>query len=538
MTYVIPTLRAEIKAWERDFKDKYNRNPSVQDIKDMDVIAEKYKLYKTLIKTMPAAALSAASTPSKSQSHLSHSVAVMFGPRAVKVTAALPKPNPFSPLKDIVRAGHKSPNAFTTPARDRSWFWDRSPEISSPIRAEHNSTTLHAPLVTSSAVSRARKRFRGEPVSPSPSKIKRQRLGLQSTLRLTAYPSCDSQGDAESGRFTDDDPHDIPFIDNSPSKPPSGKKSFKLLFEDITPSHGLSACSKWPQSAGESRFSRGTNEQRTKRRSITSSIKVDQGLTTINDRGFASSDQKLDSGHALRFTSQTEHFDFVKVSEDIYTTHKPSPGPSPQRAPMTCSLIKSEAASQSSEVSSTRPHRIVLLPPSPPPASIDSYHSHCNGNKAIATVGRNKYKLAEEDDQVEGKVKDIDETIPVKVLKRALQMHVDDHLDSDPALSYATRNADSGIWATDDGRYNEQEGLEINLPDKLRRMLAILPSRRQHKNEECVVHRLLYGAHICHYDTCKGGEIWNVGEGEDNMAKYEDEGDWESEPALWEMGEL
>jgi hypothetical protein len=67
------------------------------------------------------------------------------------------------------------------------------------------------------------------------------------------------------------------------------------------------------------------------------------------------------------------------------------------------------------------------------------------------------------------------------------------------------------------------------------------------------VDQLIYGARRGNYDPSKGGEIWGVGEFEDEerdefaldaghsrttRGVYDDEDDWEGEGVPWEVGEL
>jgi hypothetical protein len=78
---------------------------------------------------------------------------------------------------------------------------------------------------------------------------------------------------------------------------------------------------------------------------------------------------------------------------------------------------------------------------------------------------------------------------------------------------------------------------EVNLPDDLRRVLAISPSKAHTTRDVNIVRGVLYGERTSGYDARKGGDIWNVGEiGEATDSQAED--DWEGEPVPWETGEL
>lgn len=188
----VVSLRTEIKAWERDFKSKFSRDPSIQDIKDQPAIADKYKLYKKLSKAAAATCLSQTrrsssqtpTTPPKSTVHPSHS-RIIYKPREIEVVAPLPGFNPFSPVKNkgkqrdsptassfSTRKAHL-PNPFATPSKNilsrhsRRESPDNFPE-GQPHSSIGISLSSQLPPAPNTAVSRARKRLRGEPVSPSP----------------------------------------------------------------------------------------------------------------------------------------------------------------------------------------------------------------------------------------------------------------------------------------------------------------------------------------------------------------------------------
>ena len=79
--------------------------------------------------------------------------------------------------------------------------------------------------------------------------------------------------------------------------------------------------------------------------------------------------------------------------------------------------------------------------------------------------------------------------------------------------------------------------LEVNLPDDLRRLLAISPSKAHTTRDISMVRGVLYGERMSNYDAQKGGDVWDVGEiGEASGSQAED--DWEGEPVPWETGEL
>lgn len=116
-------------------------------------------------------------------------------------------------------------------------------------------TVLAAPELASGvdvAITRARKRLRGEPVSPSPSKEKRRRVlsGLNRGLPRKSMPfpklGAPLLGNAgPSMSDEDEDMHDLSFIADSPVKLPSAdtNKAFKLLFDEPLPAPAFAEAS-------------------------------------------------------------------------------------------------------------------------------------------------------------------------------------------------------------------------------------------------------------------------------------------------------
>ncbi|EKM48401.1 uncharacterized protein PHACADRAFT_189176, partial [Phanerochaete carnosa HHB-10118-sp] len=292
----VSSLRAEIKSWERLFKQQHGRDPSVQEIKDLPHIAEKYKLYKRLSK-QPQPATGSDYTrdqPRPSTSSALQSTA-RSKPRPVKVDPPAATSNPFSPVKNrnarqrafspdpsaqpipSLLASVPRPNPFKTPTKPKPPRGEprrapeppiqeldedpfplivqpnkaTSPQATSPPPPHHTpqrnpsasftNATEHPPSAASSsndailahgknAVTRARKRLRGELVSPSPVKEKRPRvadtLPVQPALRFDdADPSDDGDDDGPVRRGE-------AVIEDTPAKPLAGKKPFKVLFDE------------------------------------------------------------------------------------------------------------------------------------------------------------------------------------------------------------------------------------------------------------------------------------------------------------------
>ncbi|KAH7885962.1 hypothetical protein F5I97DRAFT_1810032 [Phlebopus sp. FC_14] len=493
-------VRAEVKTWERDFRSRYGRDPSVQDIRDQPAIAEKYKLYKKLNKAaatsfQPAAGPSPYIPSTPPHSHHSPRAVAVPRSRAVQSVAPLPGFNPFSPLKkkpteklsfSASQALRNTPSAnpFATPAKRTSNHSlrphtpspDPFPSIVLPPQIPASSISYDSPK-SNIAVSRARKRLRGEPVSPSPNKQKRQRVGSQlpRTFLLSVHSS--SSDDEPDARLPGAN-FNPSFIDDSPVKPPAGGKSFKLLFEDALPT--LSAAE--PQTAMvKPATSRNATQPELRPISTTSQL-------------------KMSTKHGL------DRAGFVPdAMQPIATSYMQYP----------------------------------LLPPSPPPqisASGCGGEYEARGNKP--GTSRKRAKLSDDRDESDSPEEEEEVKVIVRNCGKQLSKTVD-ALALDPLLYLGARNHDPTAKDEVDANRHDSDTFTVDLPDKLRRVLAISPSRSHTRKEERVVRGLLNGDRFGHYDASKGGNIWDVGEWDDAIhVDTEAEDDWEGEPLPWELGEL
>jgi hypothetical protein len=300
-----------------------------------------------------------------------------------------------------------------------------------------------------SPLSRARKRLRGEPVSPSPYKEKRQRVSSQVSLPFP-LPNALSEG---SDDMDDDVPANSSFVNDSPVKASAGGKTFKLLFDEPVPQ----------------------NEAQTKSKGKWSRSKT------------------------------------APASAKLFQ----------ERPPMS--------------VPTTSISQLPLLRPSPPPA--DPSHGSYSNKSKVKERSRKRAKVADEldegsedeDHQESSKIKLVD--LQQGIERQPPDSHDDMYLD--PILHLPT------VSVTSDEDGSDAAELHINLPDRLRHVLAITPSNTQDVKGERLVHGLLYGRRVTHYDPVKGGEIWDVGEeGEQVPDDPDAEDDWEGEPVPWEVGEL
>ena len=179
---------------------------------------------------------------------------------------------------------------------------------------------------------------------------------------------------------------------------------------------------------------------------------------------------------------------------------------------------------------------LPLLPPSPTYEDSSSKHRIPENAKGKAGTSRKKVKVVSEVDEDDDSLDEV--TVKVINLAQTTQQLSEnaDELDWDPILHSGTHNHDPDACGTS---HHETGTFSVDLPDELRLMLAISPSRSHNGKQERVFRGLLYGDRVGHYDASRGGDIWDVGEAEgDTLDSAEGEDDWEEAPIPWEVGEL
>lgn len=562
----LAAVRAQIKTWEREFRSAQGRDPSVQDIKEHLHIAEKYKLYKRITKAT-AASSSNAPPPQDPSSSLSSSRAPII-PKSRPVTAVDPLPgfNPFSPVKNKNRGKQKcqdpstssashlskapsSINPFATPSKHKPNHRDpRTPSPDPfPLIAQANARddlAVSDDPPVDRAVSRARKRLRGEPVSPSPNKQKRQRLGLSAVLPVSEV---DESSDSEDRLDLAPGAMNASSIDDSPVKAPAGGKSFKLLFEDALPALSLPKNTSEPAPPShtklntlDSHFPRASHDPFTQARSkngkfddIKSAIASSSSrqlagtcvASSIPSRvGEASASPTNGTGHPIRSKA---------VSAGSGVPHRPAQAKSSVKR----GLEDGELTGDKTHRGDAPISRDSLVPPSPPPGAVAP--AALSKPKGGVQQRRKKPRIELEPSEDEG---DSSDGIAVKVvagMHHKPSNRDPDDLDWDPLLDLHAHSRDSSFKAEHDANRHESGTFSVDLPDNLRRVLAISPPGTQSSKEERVVRCLLYGDRVGHYDASRGGDIWDVGESNDGVrADTEAEDDWEGEPVPWEVGEL
>ncbi|KIP12553.1 hypothetical protein PHLGIDRAFT_261535 [Phlebiopsis gigantea 11061_1 CR5-6] len=631
----VSALRLDIKSWEKRFRQQHGRDPTVQEIKDVPDLADKYKLYKKLSKQpqparpspppqdVPRLSSSALSSTSKSR------------PRAVKTEPSASTSNPFSPVKNKHGKQREPPpasdalpitsllssvsraNPFTTPTKPKNRGARRAPVsplheldedpfplIDQPSQAKttHPSSSSHtgqppaasfymdatehpppaiAAVKSKDAVSRARKRLRGELVSPSPVKEKRprvaERLPVQAALTFNNADSSDEDGAGNRGVDT--------FITDTPAKPPTGKKQFKVLFDEavLPASQPLPAAarpkdfaltrSKSVNGKGLFGFGLSAKEDGAKERSQAKSrggpsspshsdddmdwdLPTKAPSTRIRAPDFSPSTAKL-TANTKAGNSGTKLPKGILPGKDNLRANPPKDAAqsSSKKRPPSPTVQPSTSRSTPNAGLSALP----LLPPSPP---AEEYGNSRYGAKAKGKGPvRKKTKTEVEDEDEDSSDESDGADVKVKEMPWRWERHnshsrielipgQDQQHDSEPEF-------DVGVYrpfAPPELPANA-ERFEVDLPEDLRRVLALSPPRHAALDpgeEEKLVHRLLYGRREGHYEASRGGEIWGVGEvdgesenedvlglGKERVkSQEEDEDEWEGEPVPWEVGEL
>ncbi|KZT05824.1 uncharacterized protein LAESUDRAFT_701135 [Laetiporus sulphureus 93-53] len=613
----LASLRAEIKAWEREFRSKYTRDPTIQEIKDRPDIAAKYKLYKSLSKSSSSNGTQSSSSrheiPSGSQSrqaiHASTS-SLLPKARAVRVDPPLQTSNPFSPVKkkykylnehvlltngppDLAQYPPR-PDPFATPTKPKA---HTKTKISAPQRSpspdpfplieltqprQPPPADPHTPSVKS-AVTRARKRLRGEPVSPSPVKEKRVRVGSQSALKFSSTLLDSDEDEIDIPDQSAEDAEET-SLEATPMKPPPGDKAFCVLFDEVLPSPQNT--SRQPRTRSLSRNKCTISKlhlfgvRRSPSQALSPSSPEDEenfwatsssrnGRMTSRNGFMAAKTTDTHQPRRLNEAAKTGIPRAVLPGKDDLWSDVPSIGrPTAKGKPSATSNGKTtlddrmspavkrrhpgnepEAYIGTSNVNDdSNSQRIPLVPPSPPPAESSSQSFLGNAKdkgkgKAAAAFSRKKAKLLE---QVGGEESDDDSTEEdkhVKVVERARSSHrlpsaaFVDELD-DPEFQWPAQPVHPPDSPPLDSLDVEAGKTEVRLPDELRRILALSPRRDSVQEEQRLVNGLLYGRRETHYDV-KRGEIWEVGEISDGFDGVdEEEEDWEGEPVPWEVAEL
>ncbi|KAF5352433.1 hypothetical protein D9756_006039 [Leucocoprinus leucothites] len=610
MSSDLASVRAEVKAWERSFRETNGRNPTVDDIKKQQTIAQKYKLYKKLSKAATTASRSTSlpddppSTPLRQTSSASKPPPklLLSASRLVETTVPLGSFNPFSPQKkdkgkqrEAIPFNLNKPisNPFASPRKSRPLTSQRqpSPDPFPLVQPTQSSTYTHLAQEPPSAISRARKRLRGEPVSPSPNKEKRRRVLSPASLpfpKLQLQTSGDdSDGDEYDQEEEDNNPNggNSSFVDDSPMKPTTNGKAFTSLFEETA--KPMSSSELFGNDAPTAKSQLDGKQQRAKLPSMDEDIFSDgprskKTMKTISMK--AGPSIKSQSSKLTKTRSKLIQSTLSYASKPSQDTKKRSP--SETHTSSKHALSEPEHAQDSMNIEDTtppseEPSTSQLLPPSPHSNTSrlegKSKPNGARSSQPSKSMSRKKAKLqddvrgmaedAENDDESSSDGLNAHHSVKLihhsRGIRAALPAGEEDAGIDDPIVNYAKRVQPRGQGSTKQGDKdgtdvildqdeNEDanvgdERLETKLPNKLHRVLVLesVRSKQNEYEEERIVKSLLSGRRVLHYDPRKGGEIWGAGEDErdefagDEKQELDEGGDeWEGDPVPWEVGEL
>lgn len=468
-----------------------------------------------------------------------HSPSVLLSKsRAVEITAPLVAFNPFSPQKKQ-KGKERQVSPDNNELRQNLFFNSKStsvnqedgmspdpfPPTQTPSSSKESLSPSPKPI---SAVSRARKRLRGEPVSPSPVKEKKRRVTSQNAVLFPCL-YLDSLGSDDA---VDAQDADSSFVDNSPVKIPTSGKLFPQLFTENT-------------LVPTDLFGVKGNPKNMKADKIDSSIPTRRAVRAESVRQVARKPSR--SGSKVDVSSG--HLDTRPIALAMI------------RANSELAINRStnkRSASDGEAVESVHPlprSKSPLIPPSPPPSATATSTAFNRPPKhplkSQASKSRKKVKT---DKQNTSDSDEVEQHAKLKVVKyHATHIRRAGSEQSEDGTEY---DIDSAFGHTGFGSPRAplpditQEGgkIEVDLPDKLQRVLAlesVAPQSRM-PDQDGLVKSLLYGRRTTHYDPRRGGEIWDVGEdhftsvdeGGTRGTSYTEEEDWEGEPVPWDIAEL
>jgi hypothetical protein len=431
----------------------------------------------------------------------------------------------------------KTQKSAAPDAEQHAFFTDATEHPPAAIAAAANVAAAGGSERDRNAVSRARKRLRGEPVSPSPVKEKRQRVAE----RISALSF-------EVGAAGDDEEQDLvgrgggeAFIDDTPARPPIGKKQFRTLFDETAVPAGQSSA------AARTNPSSQAASSMTRSKSLTAKGLFGFGFSSSRENGakglartrsralsptseHSDEDIDWDASKTPSSSLKLKAPDFSPaVAAKPTLSAKPAknglkipgavlPGKDdlqsalPPNAPKdaTKALTKKRALSPShgsrTPASRTTPKQsfasLPLLPPSPPPAETQASqqrYADKGKGKALA-LARKKSKLLAAaggdgtDDDEDESIEESDAKVKVKEVsawqwRRHRSRDAIEDLppsdapqpDSEPEFD-VTRRASVPLRASsphldgeDEGGPGDEETFEVSLPDDLRRVLALEP---------------------------------------------------------------
>ncbi|KAF8516560.1 hypothetical protein BU17DRAFT_50765 [Hysterangium stoloniferum] len=534
------SVKAELKAWEHAFLAKHGHTATREDIK-ADPIAEKYKLYKKLMKEADSNEQTngvpqerrqvepprTPPRPPRASSSRQRDATAAIIPKSRPTTSSVSATttNPFSPVKKKQSHGSTSLNPFITPVKLKQ----RKKRTPSPDL--FTSSFRHPPTAPvpdpNPGLSKARKRLRGESVSPSPQpRDKRPRAGSLAVAAEIPKPVME-EGDS--------------FVDDSPVKAPVPGKSFKPLFEETLP-----LSQPVPSNGGDTIRGRAFARSKTMPGGLFGSKRKDGGddRGTCAVRGVAvplpnGKGEGREASSLLNEPNKSKKRvlpgpkGLIPGKDDLFGDGAtPIPPPSGTRKRNLSKVADGE------EDEAHVPDGWHLLPPSPPPQNENGRYNFKGKGKALR---KGKKAKRASDAQNEGGEEDgaSSDGVDVKIVALHARPSSPGHddelaLEIDPEFHSHLRNR-----AIDGGRARsaspQLSRFDVDLPEEMQRMLALSPKdANREKEEEYVVKSLIRGRRRGIAEVWGAGEFAGESEGVDDIA----EDDWEGEGVPWEVAEL
>ena len=430
--------------------------------------------------------------------------------------------NPFAPSSSSSRRISSSSTLFGSPTKSAR---KTVPPLTEAIVQSSKSSAaydfaaspkkLHALIASASAGLRdtprtkARKRLRGEDVLATPGD-KRRKVNAE---------------DQRHTMETFDEEDDDEVLGPSPVKPSAPGKAFRPLFQDDAQPEPEPQ-RLFTKSAGLPLFASATSEIPTQLPSARKGPIAGFTIPTTNDPFPV----PQDNTEYIPNATSTSKSNVRQATSSKKRAHADTANDASTSNPQQASLLKTHP---------TMLNSFGLRPPSPAPKESRSYKGKGKGKWAE----RKKAKMDDEGDagqadegdagdeqDEEANVQELDWRDWTNSTKQGSQALNDDlEADSiwvDPATKYRKKQQEQPEL---DVPEVEEETVEVNLPDDMRRILVIDSPQKPKRaiSEEGIVRGLLNGEVIAPIE--KTGEVWGVGEAEG----LDEENDWESEPEGW-----
>ena len=364
----------------------------------------------------------------------------------------------------------------------------------SPLFDSKAAPTLDPSSRSGRAFSKARKRLRGESVSPSPKK----------QPRISAPPPIEESGDPNE---------DETYVDESPVKTNAGAKDFVSLFdEERIPS---------PDFLGKRNSAAG------------SSAKEQLTLPVLKQPNSSQGGKAMKSvpGKLIRAIS---HRSSLPEDSDSLSNLSNGALAKTENGLTNRKRHNASGSDRSSPVSDpTHASTSVFLPPSPTQDGKTKSNRSTNNDflkrrKKMGTLKADDVKESSLDDDIV----DVIELDPISRC-RARNRHNSDEDEEQSFLDAFVRRSNEEL--VDPSQTEPAHELEVLLPDELRSILYISQSQSSEMKERALAESLLKG------DAQHPGlsDVWEAGEIERPTAAASDgEEDWEGEGTPWEVGEL